>query len=194
MGFRLYQHFDDKDISTEYSALMSKVMANGNGRVKFPDQRACRGPAEIADRRVSGVLPRAGRAAHRHGDGRHHRTRCRRLRDQGVEFLRVPTTYYEELAGARREDRRAGGSSWRNWASWWIATTKATCCRSSRSRWRIGRHCSTKSSSAKAAAVSAKATSRRCSKPSSANRSFAATSRKPRQAAITPFLAKLTNC
>ena len=36
MGFRLYQHFDDKDISTEYSALMSKVMANGNGRVKFP--------------------------------------------------------------------------------------------------------------------------------------------------------------
>ena len=36
MGFSLYQHFDDKDISTEYSALMSKVMANGNGRVKFP--------------------------------------------------------------------------------------------------------------------------------------------------------------
>jgi 4-hydroxyphenylpyruvate dioxygenase len=36
MGFQLYQHFDDKDISTEYSALMSKVMANGNGYVKFP--------------------------------------------------------------------------------------------------------------------------------------------------------------
>ena len=36
MGFSLYQHFDDKDISTEYSALMSKVMANGNGHVKFP--------------------------------------------------------------------------------------------------------------------------------------------------------------
>jgi len=36
MGFQLYQHFDDKDISTEYSALMSKVMSNGNGRVKFP--------------------------------------------------------------------------------------------------------------------------------------------------------------
>src|SRR5205085_2923153 len=36
MGFELYQHFDDNDISTEYSALMSKVMANGNGRVKFP--------------------------------------------------------------------------------------------------------------------------------------------------------------
>jgi 4-hydroxyphenylpyruvate dioxygenase len=36
MGFSLYQHFDDKDISTEYSALMSKVMASGNGYVKFP--------------------------------------------------------------------------------------------------------------------------------------------------------------
>ena len=36
MGFGLYQHFDDNDISTEYSALMSKVMANGNGYVKFP--------------------------------------------------------------------------------------------------------------------------------------------------------------
>ena len=36
MGFRQLLHFDDKDISTEYSALMSKVMQNGNGRVKFP--------------------------------------------------------------------------------------------------------------------------------------------------------------
>ena len=36
MGFRLYQHFDDHDISTDYSALMSKVMASGNGRIKFP--------------------------------------------------------------------------------------------------------------------------------------------------------------
>ncbi|MBM3776215.1 MAG: 4-hydroxyphenylpyruvate dioxygenase, partial [Acidobacteria bacterium] len=36
LGFRLYQHFDDRDISTEYSALMSKVMSSGNERVKFP--------------------------------------------------------------------------------------------------------------------------------------------------------------
>ena len=36
LGFSLYQHFDDNDISTEYSSLMSKVMANGNGYVKFP--------------------------------------------------------------------------------------------------------------------------------------------------------------
>src|SRR5260221_6462891 len=36
MGFSQFQHFDDKDISTEYSALMSKVMADGSGKVKFP--------------------------------------------------------------------------------------------------------------------------------------------------------------
>ena len=36
MGFRNILSFDDKDISTEYSALMSKVMSNGNGFVKFP--------------------------------------------------------------------------------------------------------------------------------------------------------------
>ncbi|MFN7922491.1 MAG: VOC family protein [Bryobacteraceae bacterium] len=43
MGFRLYQHFDDHDISTEYSALMSKVMAGGNGRVKFPINEPAQG-------------------------------------------------------------------------------------------------------------------------------------------------------
>src|SRR5208282_1464271 len=43
MGFSLYQHFDDKDISTEYSALMSKVMANGNGRIKFPINEPAQG-------------------------------------------------------------------------------------------------------------------------------------------------------
>ena len=43
MGFRLFQHFDDKDISTEYSALMSKVMSNGNERVKFPINEPAQG-------------------------------------------------------------------------------------------------------------------------------------------------------
>ena len=36
MGFRMFKHFDDQDISTEYSALMSKVMTNGNERIRFP--------------------------------------------------------------------------------------------------------------------------------------------------------------
>jgi 4-hydroxyphenylpyruvate dioxygenase-like putative hemolysin len=41
MGFAQLVSFDDKDISTEYTALMSKVMSNGNGRIKFPHQRTC---------------------------------------------------------------------------------------------------------------------------------------------------------
>ena len=73
MGFRMFKHFDDNDISTEYSALMSKVMSNGNERVKVPDQRAGRRQAQVADRRIPGVLSRPRRAAHRHGHGRHHR-------------------------------------------------------------------------------------------------------------------------
>jgi 4-hydroxyphenylpyruvate dioxygenase len=52
MGFQLYQHFDDKDISTEYSALMSKVMSNGNGYVKFPINEPAEGRRKVADRRV----------------------------------------------------------------------------------------------------------------------------------------------
>ncbi len=59
MGFSLYQHFDDNDISTEYSALMSKVMANGNGYVKFPINEPAEGKKQIADRRVSRLLSAA---------------------------------------------------------------------------------------------------------------------------------------
>ena len=50
MGFSLLASFDDKDISTEYSALMSKVVADGRGRIKFPDQRAGQEPAPVPDR------------------------------------------------------------------------------------------------------------------------------------------------
>jgi 4-hydroxyphenylpyruvate dioxygenase len=96
MGFRLYQHFDDKDISTEYSALMSKVMANGNGRVKFPINE----PAE--GRRKSQIEEYLDFYA---GPGVQHIAMATddiidtvsRLRNQGIEFLRVPQTYYEDL-------------------------------------------------------------------------------------------------
>ncbi len=96
MGFRQLLHFDDKDISTEYSALMSKVMANGNGRVKFPINE----PAE--GRRKSQIEEYLD---YYYGPGVQHlalatgdilRT-VRELRDRGVEFLRVPDTYYEAL-------------------------------------------------------------------------------------------------
>ena len=82
MGFSLLASFDDKDISTEYSALMSKVVADGRGRIKFPDQRAGQGPAAVADRGVPRLLRRAGRAAHRAGHRRHRRQRPRHGRQR----------------------------------------------------------------------------------------------------------------
>jgi 4-hydroxyphenylpyruvate dioxygenase len=96
MGFRLYQTFDDRDISTEYSALMSKVMANGNGWVKFPINEPARG------RRKSQIEEYL---EFYRGPGVQHIAMATddivatvsRLRDQGVEFLRAPQTYYEDL-------------------------------------------------------------------------------------------------
>ena len=101
MGFRLYQHFDDKDISTDYSALMSKVMANGNDRVKFPINEPAEGKKKS---QIEEYLE------YYKGPGAQHIAMATdnivdtvgRLRDQGVEFLRVPSTYYGEL------ERRVG--------------------------------------------------------------------------------------
>jgi len=98
MGFSLYQHFDDKDISTEYSALMSKVMASGNGRIKFPINEPAHGKKKS---QIEEFLAFYG------GPGVQH-IACATddiietvstMRSQGVEFLRVPGTYYRELSG-----------------------------------------------------------------------------------------------
>jgi 4-hydroxyphenylpyruvate dioxygenase len=98
MGFQLYQHFDDKDISTEYSALMSKVMSNGNGFVKFPINE----PAE--GRRKSQIEEYLD---FYQGPGVQHialatddilsTVSC--MKAQGVDFLTVPHSYYSELSG-----------------------------------------------------------------------------------------------
>ena len=98
MGFQMWKHFDDADISTEYSALMSKVMSNGNGRVKFPINE----PAE--GRRKSQIEEYLDFYK---GPGVQHIAMATadiintvgRLRAQGVEFLRVPTSYYDQLEG-----------------------------------------------------------------------------------------------
>ena len=98
MGFSLYQHFDDKDISTEYSALMSKVMANGNGYVKFPINEPAEGKKKSQVEEYLEFYP---------GPGVQHIALAtddilqtvNKLRLQGVEFLRVPHTYYSELQG-----------------------------------------------------------------------------------------------
>ena len=97
MGFKVYRHFDDKDISTEYSALMSKVMANGNGRVKFPINEPAQGRRRS---QIEEYLDFYG------GPGVQHIALATgdiigavtRLRAQGVEFLQVPMTYYDDLS------------------------------------------------------------------------------------------------
>jgi 4-hydroxyphenylpyruvate dioxygenase len=98
MGFGLYQHFDDADISTEYSALMSKVMANGNGYVKFPINEPAEGKRKS---QIEEYLDFYG------GPGVQHialatddiLSTVSKLQQQGVEFLTVPHSYYTELQG-----------------------------------------------------------------------------------------------
>jgi 4-hydroxyphenylpyruvate dioxygenase len=96
MGFKLYQTFDDKDISTEYSALMSKVMSNGNGRIKFPINEPAEGRKKS---QIEEYLDFYGGPGVQHialGTGNIIET-VTRLRDQGVDFLKVPSSYYREL-------------------------------------------------------------------------------------------------
>lgn len=96
MGFKLYQTFDDKDISTEYSALMSKVMSNGNGRIKFPINEPAEGRKKS---QIEEYLDFYGGPGVQHiamGTGNIIET-VSKLRDQGIEFLRVPSSYYREL-------------------------------------------------------------------------------------------------
>ena len=97
MGFRMFEHFDDKDISTGYSALMSKVMSNGNERVKFPINEPAEGKRKSQIEEYLDFY---------RGPGVQHIAMATNniietvgtLRRQGVEFLRVPATYYESLA------------------------------------------------------------------------------------------------
>jgi 4-hydroxyphenylpyruvate dioxygenase len=96
MGFKLYQTFDDKDISTEYSALMSKVMSNGNGRIKFPINEPAEGRKKS---QIEEYLDFYGGPGVQHialGTGNIVDT-VTRLRDQGLDFLKVPSSYYREL-------------------------------------------------------------------------------------------------
>lgn len=96
MGFRNILSFDDKDISTEYSALMSKVMSNGNGFVKFPINEPAEGKKKSQVEEFLDFYD---------GEGCQHVAMATnnivhtvtQLRDRGVEFLRVPTTYYDDL-------------------------------------------------------------------------------------------------
>jgi 4-hydroxyphenylpyruvate dioxygenase len=97
MGFRLYQTFDDKDISTEYSALMSKVLSNGNGRIKFPINEPAEGRKKSQIEEYLDFYQGPGVQHIAMGTGNIIAT-VTKLRDQGVDFLRVPSQYYRELS------------------------------------------------------------------------------------------------
>lgn len=96
MGFRQLLHFDDKDISTEYSALMSKVMQNGNGRIKFPINEPAEGKkkSQIEEYLDYYLTPGVQHIAMATGD---ILETVNTLRERGIEFLRVPDSYYEML-------------------------------------------------------------------------------------------------
>lgn len=109
MGFDLLLTFDDKDISTEYSALMSKVVSNGNGYVKFPIN-------EPADGKKKSQIEEY--IEFYHGPGVQHLAvatddiiaTVSELRRRGVEFLHVPDMYYDDVwdrVGVIAEDKEA---------------------------------------------------------------------------------------
>lgn len=106
MGFKLLITFDDEDISTEYSALMSKVVSNGNGYIKFPINEPAKGKKKSQIEEYLDFYHSAGvqhiaiatdDIVHTVGE----------LRKRGVDFLRVPDSYYEnvlERVGKINED------------------------------------------------------------------------------------------
>lgn len=96
LGFTQYISFDDKDISTEYTALMSKVMAGGRGMIKFPINEPADGKKKSQIEEYLDFFEGAGvqHLALLTGDIIDTVTK---LRERGVDFLHVPTSYYDEL-------------------------------------------------------------------------------------------------
>ena len=98
MGFRNLLSFSDKDIQTEYSSLMSKVMSNGNERIKFPINEPAQGKRKSQIDEYLEFYDGAG-VQHVAMATDDILDTVSKLRSRGVEFLTVPTTYYEELQG-----------------------------------------------------------------------------------------------
>ncbi|GAB5520197.1 MAG: 4-hydroxyphenylpyruvate dioxygenase [Rhodothermales bacterium] len=96
MGFKQLVSFDDKDISTKYTALMSKVMSNGNERIKFPINEPAAG---LKKSQIDEYLDYHGGAGVQHIAIATDNivATVSALRNRGIEFLRVPSTYYDEL-------------------------------------------------------------------------------------------------
>ena len=96
MGFKQLVSFDDKDISTDYTALMSKVMSNGNERIKFPINEPAAGRKKSQIEEYLDFYRDAG-VQHVAMATNDILSAVKQLRSRGVEFLYVPTTYYDEL-------------------------------------------------------------------------------------------------
>jgi 4-hydroxyphenylpyruvate dioxygenase len=94
MGFSLFVHYDDQDIHTEYSALMSKVVANGEGKIKFPINEPAKGRKKS---QIEEYLDYYGSPGVQHIAMQTDDivSSVDKLRRGGVEFLEVPASYYE---------------------------------------------------------------------------------------------------
>lgn len=114
LEFKLFKHFDDKDISTEYSALMSKVMASGNHLIKMPINEPAAGKKKSQIEEYldwHDQTPGVQHLALRTDDELHS---VAELRRRGVDFLEIPQTYYDlvwkrvegELGAAVKEDHQ----------------------------------------------------------------------------------------
>ncbi|HEY2846517.1 MAG TPA: VOC family protein, partial [Pyrinomonadaceae bacterium] len=97
LGFFRYITFDDKDISTEYSALMSIVMSDGGHNIKFPINEPAEGKGGKSQIQEYIDFYRSAGAQHLALLCRDIEATVQKLQENGVEFLRVPDTYYEEL-------------------------------------------------------------------------------------------------
>jgi 4-hydroxyphenylpyruvate dioxygenase len=96
MGFAQLVSFDDKDISTEYTALMSKVMSNGNGRIKFPINEPAEGRKKSQIEEYIDFYNGAG-VQHMALATNNIIETVSALKNRGVEFLTVPAVYYEDV-------------------------------------------------------------------------------------------------
>jgi len=106
MGFSQIISFDDNDISTEYTALMSKVMSNGNGRIKFPINEPAEGKKRSQIEEYINFYKGAG-VQHLALATDNIIYTIHELRERGVDFLDVPDSYYLDLqdrVGAIDED------------------------------------------------------------------------------------------
>ncbi len=96
MGFAQIISFDDNDISTEFTALMSKVMSNGNGRIKFPINEPAKGKKKSQIEEYIDFYNGAGVQHIAVATDDIEKT-VSIMRDRGVEFLHVPDNYYDDL-------------------------------------------------------------------------------------------------